>query len=339
MKLATIFTISLIAVSAVGPGAAQDPLDDQLHAVLPRDAIPAISNPEFEPAERADRSMSDEELVIGLVSDSEQRAYSTWQLDRHEIVNDTFGGRSVAVTWCPLCGTGVVYGRQVGRQVLTFGVSGMLFRDGLVMYDRETDTLWTHVDGRAVRGKLTGQVLEVVPSVHATWKEWKTLYPKSLVLRKKGEFRSSYEQYNRDGRMGILGRRLRNRALPGKEHIIGVRSADGTTAFVAKDVRAMKIVEAQVGSLPVVLVAAGKDLPVVTFERRVAGRVLSFRLSDQDPTVILDDESGSRWSLAHGEALDGPMKGARLVRAPAYPAFWFGWQGYFPSTEIWKKPE
>jgi len=99
MKLAAVFTISLIVVSVVGPGAAQDPLDDQLHEVLPRDAIPAISNPEFEPAERADRSMSEEELVIGLVGDAEQRAYSTWQLDRHEIVNDTFEGRPIAVTW------------------------------------------------------------------------------------------------------------------------------------------------------------------------------------------------------------------------------------------------
>lgn len=201
MEFAAVFTISLIVVSAVGPGAAQDPLDDQLHEVLPRDAIPAISNPEFEPAERADKSMDDEELVIGLVCDSEQRAYSTWQLDRHEIVNDTFGGRPVAVTWCPLCGTGVVYRREVGgqslprrssqaateqRRVLTFGVSGMLFRDGLVMYDRQTDTLWTHVDGRAVRGKLIGHVLEIVPSMHATWKEWKTLYPNSLVLKKNG---------------------------------------------------------------------------------------------------------------------------------------------------------
>lgn len=100
----------------------------------------------------------------------------------------------------------------------------------------------------------------------------------------------------------------------------------------------MKIVEAQVGSLPVVLVAPGKDLPIMAFERRVAGRALSFRLAEEDPTVIFDRESGSRWSLAHGEAVEGPMKGARLARAPAYPAFWFGWQGYFPSTEIWKKP-
>jgi hypothetical protein len=77
----------------------RDPDDNTLHVVLPRDAIPAISNPEFEPASRADRGMADDELVIGVVGDREQRAYSTWQLDRHEIVNDTFEGRPIAVTW------------------------------------------------------------------------------------------------------------------------------------------------------------------------------------------------------------------------------------------------
>lgn len=75
---------------------------------------------------------------------------------------------------------------------------------------------------------------------------------------------------------------------------------------------------------------------MVAFERRVAGRVLSFQLADDDPRLILDRETGSRWSLAKGEALEGPLKGSKLVRAPAYPAFWFGWQSYFPSTEVWK---
>jgi hypothetical protein len=77
--------------------AAQEP--DSIEVVLPRDAIPAIDAPEFDPAARADRVMADEELVIGLVGEREQRAYSTWQLDRHEIVNDTFEGRPIAVTW------------------------------------------------------------------------------------------------------------------------------------------------------------------------------------------------------------------------------------------------
>jgi hypothetical protein len=93
---ATVMTV--FAATAV-LAAAQRSLEDDLHVVLPRDAIPAISKPEFEPAAQAERYMSDEELVIGLVSEREQRAYSTWLLDRHEIVNDMFEGRPLAVTW------------------------------------------------------------------------------------------------------------------------------------------------------------------------------------------------------------------------------------------------
>ncbi len=91
-------TLMVVAAAPV-PAALQGALDDDLHVVLQRDAIPAISKPEFELAAEAERYMSDEELVIGLVSGREQRAYSTWLLDRHEIVNDTFEGRPVAVTW------------------------------------------------------------------------------------------------------------------------------------------------------------------------------------------------------------------------------------------------
>ncbi len=222
--------------------------------------------------------------------------------------------------------------------MLSFGVSGMLFRDGLVMYDRETDTLWTQVDGKAVKGSLMGRKLEVVPSVHATWRQWKQLYPDSVVLKKRGIPRSSYDAYNRDpNRAGILGRRMRDKRLPAKERVIGVRTEDAATAFVEKDVRETRLVQAEVGSLPVVLVAAGNDQPVVTFNRRVSGRVLSFRLAEGTPAVMEDTETGSRWSLAHGKAVLGSLKGAQLARAPAYPAFWFGWLGYFPNTELWKR--
>jgi hypothetical protein len=84
----------VVAMATAGP---PDQNDNALHVVLPRDAIPAIFNPEFEPASKA--RLADHELVIGVVGENEQRAYSTWQLDRHEIVNDTFEGRPIAVTW------------------------------------------------------------------------------------------------------------------------------------------------------------------------------------------------------------------------------------------------
>ena len=211
-------TVALVVILAsVVPAPATQSGDDELHLVLPKDAIRAIDRPAFEPAEKADRVMDSKELVIGLVGEREQRAYSTWQLDRHEIVNDVFEGRAIAVTWCPLCGTGVVYDRTVDNRTLTFGVSGMLFRDALVMFDRETDTLWTHVDGRAIQGPLAGRTLVPVAAIHATWKQWKTLYPDSLVLKKRGEFRSPYESYNRSSqKLGIFGRRNEDTRLPAK---------------------------------------------------------------------------------------------------------------------------
>ena len=330
-------TVALVVILAsVVPAPATQSGDDELHLVLPKDAIRAIDRPAFEPAEKADRVMDSKELVIGLVGEREQRAYSTWQLDRHEIVNDVFEGRAIAVTWCPLCGTGVVYDRTVDNRTLTFGVSGMLFRDALVMFDRETDTLWTHVDGRAIQGPLAGRTLVLVAAIHATWKQWKTLYPDSLVLKKRGEFRSPYESYNRSSqKLGIFGRRNEDTRLPGKERILGIRADTAVVVFPLGEVRKARIAHAQVGSLPVVLAAPEKDLPAVAYDRRVNDRALTFTLTETKPPALRDVETGTIWRLSDGLAVEGRLKGAQLTRVVAHPAFWFGWRGYFPYSEIW----
>jgi hypothetical protein len=229
-----------------------------------------------------------------------------------------------------------VYARTIGSQTVTFGVSGMLYRDALVMYDRETGTLWSHVDGRALKGALLGHTLQALPAMHATWQEWKALYPDSVVLKKQGERESSYDDYNRDpSRIGIFGRRLKDSALPPKERVLGVRYNDAATAFVLKDVRRAGIVQAEVGGVPIVLASLSLQLPVVAFERRVRDRVLTFDRA-VSATELDDIDTHSRWRIADGFATDGPLKGERLARVTAYPAFWFGWQGFFPRSAIWK---
>ena len=97
MSALFVLVITVLAAGVAVAGAQRG--DEKLHVVLPRDAIPAIDKPEFVPASKADSVMLDEELIIGLVGEREPRAYSTWQLDRHEIVNDVFEGRPIAVTW------------------------------------------------------------------------------------------------------------------------------------------------------------------------------------------------------------------------------------------------
>jgi Protein of unknown function (DUF3179) len=230
-----------------------------------------------------------------------------------------------------------VYARTVAGRTLTFGVSGMLYRDALVMYDRETSTLWSQVDGRAIKGPLAGQVLQALPAVHATWQEWKGLYPDSLVLKKQGERGSSYEEYTRDAsRLGIFGRRLKDSALPPKEPVLGVRYNEAATAFVMKDVREAGLVQVAVGGVPIVLASPARNLPVVAFERHVRDRVLSFVVTGK-PTELEDVDTHSRWRIADGVATSGPLEGERLRRVTTYPAFWFGWQGFFPRSAIWKR--
>ncbi len=213
----------------------------------------------------------------------------------------------------------------------------MLYRDALVMYDRETSTLWSQVDGRAIKGPLAGQVLQPLAAVHATWEEWKGLYPGSVVLKKQGERGSSYEEYSRDSsRLGIFDRRLKNSVLPPKEQVLGIRYNGAATAFVIRDVRQAGIVQLTVGGVPIMLASLSQHLPVVAFERHVRDRVLSFATTES-PTELEDIATHSRWRLSDGAAVNGPLTGDRLTRVTTYPAFWFGWYGFFPQTEVWKK--
>lgn len=312
--------------------------DERLHTVLPRDAIPAIDRPVFEPAATT-RSLANREPVIGLVGDREERAYSTWQLDRHEIVNDVFEGRPVAVTWCPLCGTGIVYAREVNGRLLSFGVSGMLYRDALVMYDRETGSLWSQIDGRALKGPLEGAKLQAVPAVHALWEDWRAMYPQSQVLKKGwGETRSAYERYNRGSELGIFGRRNPDSRLPGKTSLLGIEVAGAAMVFPITALRKVDVAQAVVGTTPVVVVAA-KGLPIVAFDRRVDGRVLNLTLSPKEPRVLRDTETGTIWQISDGLALSGPLEGRRLTRMVAHTAFWFGWYAFYPQSEVWTATE
>lgn len=107
-------------------------------------------------------------------------------------------------------------------------------------------------------------------------------------------------------------------------------------AFVVKDVRRAAIVETEVGDVPIILVAASADLPVVAFERRVRDRVLTFTRADSPEPALEDAETHSRWRVSDGEAIDGPLKDQRLTRAVAHQAFWFGWYGFFPDSAVWQ---
>lgn len=148
----------------------------------PKDGIPALSNPQFRPAAEETR-IGEREPVITLEIDGETpRSYPIRYLTWHEIVNDTVGDVPVAVTFCPLCNSGITFDRRVKQGTLSFGVSGKLRNSDMVMYDRETQSWWQQAIGKAIVGELTGTKLKTLPTWMESWGEFKARNPDGLVM-------------------------------------------------------------------------------------------------------------------------------------------------------------
>ncbi|MGB5558496.1 MAG: DUF3179 domain-containing protein [Paracoccaceae bacterium] len=148
----------------------------------PKDGIPALSDPVFRKVSDETR-IGDREPVITLeINGVEPRAYPIRYLTWHEIVNDVVGGVPVAVTFCPLCNSGMVFDRRVRGELRTFGVSGKLRNSDMVMFDRETESWWQQAIGEGIVGQHTGDTLVQLPAWMESWSEFKSRNPNGLVM-------------------------------------------------------------------------------------------------------------------------------------------------------------
>lgn len=220
---------------AVGLAAPRDVVIEDLDEQMPRgaakDAIRAIDAPAF-----GDGAwLHGDDPVIGVVLGDVARAYPVRVLDYHEIVNDELDARPIAVTFCPLCGSGVSYDRRVEDRVLTFGVSGRLFRNDLVMFDRETGSLWPQILGQALHGPLEGNELDRIESVHTTWSAWRSAHPSTQVLERPGIYTpSTYETRSHEGYEdqpeALFERTIEDDRLPPKRWVLGIARGDDAMA-------------------------------------------------------------------------------------------------------------
>ena len=313
------------------------------------DGIPSVNDPVVVAGSRADGPLSETEQVMLVEHGGVARAYPVRSLIRHEIVNDVVGGLPVAVTWCPLCNTGITFDRRVDGRAEVFGVSGGLYRSALVMFDRRTTSLWPQPLGQAVLGPLLGEELEVVPSSLLPWGAARDAHPGiEVVLGSEGELEQTanpYDGYDVSGDP-FLFRGETDERLPPFVRVAGV-TFDGISQAWSYDLlRRRRAVSATVGEQPlVVLWAPGSASPLETsdvregrdvgsasvYDPRVDGRSLTFRPAGR--AEFTDRETGSRWSLA-GVALDGPLKGKRLIPLPHQNAFWFAWAAFQPDTGL-----
>lgn len=165
---------------------------DEIHSGgPPRDGIPAILEPKFESAAKA-TWLNDDDLVTGVNINRVQKAYPLRILVWHEAVNDKIGEMPVLISYCPLCGSTLVFSREFNGKELTFGISGLLYQSDVLFYDHQNESLWSQLEMKAVTGKKIGTDLVIVPSVLATWKEWKDKHPDTFVLSNDTGFSRNY---------------------------------------------------------------------------------------------------------------------------------------------------
>jgi hypothetical protein len=317
----------------------------------PPDGIPAIDTPKFERVADVDW-LADDEAVLAIEIDGDARAYPYQILTWHEIVNDTVGDVPVAVTYCPLCNSGVGFDRRVDDKVLDFGTSGRLYASNLVMYDRQTESLWPQLTGEAAVGTMTGTRLEFVPVFPIGWSDFRDDHPDGWVLsRDTGHSRD----YGRNPYVGydvnpeqepMFGAPTDDDRLFPLDRVIALESSGEQVAVLRSVVEEAGVLTESVGDQQVVLlfvagqnsaleaaaVAEGRDIgTVAVFDPRLDGGQLTFTARDDGRFV--DEQTGSTWTI-RGRAVGGPLEGEQLDGYPFIDTFWKSWVAFAPDTRL-----
>ena len=232
-----------------------------------------------------------------------------------------------------------MYAREIGEETLTFGVSGKLIMNALVMYDHQTRTLWSQFLGQGVKGPQTGVKLEFVPVTHTQWDSWLETYPETLVLDKRGRYQSDvYDRYYKGGSAGVIGESRSDGRLDRKAMVVGVEAAGQTKAYPFDLLEVQPLVNDSIAGKHILVFMERSTGTALVYERSVDGRVLSFRLYQDGSgaqAFFMDAETGSKWRALTGRAFEGPHTGKTLDRPLSHLSFWFAWKDWNPDTELY----
>lgn len=275
---------------------------EQIESGGPRkDGIPALLDPRFVPAREA-TFLEDHDRILGLSRGREAKAYAVRILNWHEVVNDSIGGRSVVITYCPLCGTGIAFSADVEGQLHTFGVSGLVYQSNLLMYDHQTESLWSQASMEAVAGPLTGSKLTPLYLVHTTWAEWKREHPNTLVLsadtgHDRDYGRDPYENYakRRDLMFDVTNF---DPTYHPKTWVVGVEIGGTQKAYAFTELEKLGLTGA--------------------LTDQVNGRTIQVHFDGEARSAWVTDEDGR------------PL--------PSVMAFWFAWYAFHPDTQVYTVP-
>lgn len=308
MKLRHVLWLSWLLVFAMLPTAyamngfnldnSTIPINKIHHGGPPRDGIPSLDKPEFVAADEA-TFLKPEDRILGVVHKGEARAYPIRILNWHEIVNDRIKGDAVVVTFCPLCGTGLVYNGEIEGKLHDFGVSGLLYNSDVLLYDRQSESLWSQILSKAISGPMVGRHLKTLPVSHTSWESWREENPQTLVLSTETGFgrdysRSPYAGYGKSEQIYFPVTK-ESRAYHPKERVLGVEIDGKYKAYPFEELAKLK------------------------------SNVLQDEFAGQKLTVSFDVENRD------GRITDENGKIIHTVNG-----FWFAWYAFHEDTAVFK---
>lgn len=228
---------------------------DPIVQMKPLGELPSVDRARLVPAGKHSDRPDEVDRVVGLVFNSEARAYPIGLLDKFEVVNDSADGFPFVVVRCALTGISAVYESRAGGRTLTFENSGALWRDTLVLRDRETGTYWTAATGRALSGPLAGSQLRGLPAMLTFEEQWQRVHPESLYLDlgRSTAVPLAMRLYEASRAQGVSGLRTRDRRFKPKVEVAVVGGETETLAFRANELRKAERVEAKLDGQPIVL--------------------------------------------------------------------------------------
>ncbi len=324
-----------------------------LFASDPRDVIAPIDEPKLETVAEASAWLDDREPVALAEAGGEARAYPLRILTWHEVVNDNLGGLPVAVTYCPLCNSAVGFEREVDGQVLRFGVSGLLRNSDLVMWDRQTESLWQQISGEGIVGELAGTQLEFVPVTLVSWETFREQFPEATVLSQDTGFGRSYgvnpyDFYDSSSRPFLFSGDVDDR-YPAFERVLATVLNETNKAYPFSVISEEGAVNDELAGEPIVVFWGDEDTASAlsnsqipegravgtgaAYLRTVDGQVLTFRPAGED--TFEDNETGTTWDLL-GNGLDGPLAGERLEPVIGDTPLWFAWAAFNEGSAVYE---
>ena len=313
----------------------------------PPDGIPPLEDPAFEPAGEVDW-LAEVEPVLALEINGDARAYPLRIMTWHELVNGTVGGIPVTVSYCPLCNSAVAYDRRVGDRILDFGTSGELFNSALVMYDRQTESLWSHYTGQAVVGHLTGTELDFIPVQTVSYESFLATHPQGHVLSVDTGYARSYGQnpyefYDSSSRPFLFRGPFDDRLDP-MARVLALRDG-GEGAVIPYDALAERRVvpftfagrdmvalyePGTASALDSRLIAEGRDVGATgVFVRSVGGQSLDLSVSADGGFV--NATTGVTYDILGRPSGSG---GTVLEPVEHLDTFWFAAAAFYPEAEI-----